>query len=202
MADRFYLSLWLKEYGEAQMLERFRTLLEAFPYSELRPGVQALRVHPLNWTEPLVVDHTFGEGAEISEALALAADFTHGDYAYEASVFWDLWVFRSNGGPAAWKRAARPVTLVCYGPDFEDGQAERGHLEVDFGLDTPFRAERDIPDAQARILTSDYRQRLQENIRKLLDLVRQLEERLPVGKRLLWIETGENFAEMIQKSLQ
>ena len=77
MADRFYLSLWLEEHQETRMLERFRVLLEAFPHSEVRPGVQALRVHPLNWTEPLVVDHTFREGAEIGEALALAAEFTH-----------------------------------------------------------------------------------------------------------------------------
>ena len=201
MADRFYLSLWLEEHQETRMLERFRVLLEAFPHSEVRPGVQALRVHPLNWTEPLVVDHTFRKGAEIGEALALAAEFTHGDYAYEASMFWDIWVFQTNGGPAAWRRVPRPVTLLCYGPDFEDGQAERGHLEVDFGPDTPFRADQDIPDAQARMLTGDYRQRLQENLVKLLEFVQQLEKRMPVEKRLLWTESGGNLAEMIRKSL-
>lgn len=200
MADRFYLSLWLKEQEEARMLERFRVLLEAFPYSELRPRVQALRVHPLNWTEPPVVDQTFREGAEIGDVLALAAEFLHVDYSYQASMFWDLWVFQTNGGAAAWRRAARSVTLLCHGPDFEDGQTERGHLEVDFGLDTPFRADQDIPDAQARMLTGDYRRRLQENLRKLMDFVHQLENRLPVEKRLLWTESGENFAEMMRKS--
>ena len=184
------------------MLERFRVLLEAFPYSELRPRLQGLCVHPFNWNEPAVLERQFLEGAEIGDALALAAEFLHSDYGYEASVFWDLWVFQRNGGPAAWKRAARPVTLVCYGPDFEDGQAQRGHLEVDFGVDTPFRADQDIPDAQARMLARDYRLRLQENVRKLLDFVRIVEKGLPVEKRLLWTETGQNFAEMIRKSLQ
>ena len=50
------------------------------------------------------------------------------------------------------------------------------------------------------MLTGDYRQRLQENLRKLLDFVHQLENRLPVEKRLLWTESGEDFAEMIRKS--
>ena len=37
MADRFYLSLWLKEDVEARMLERFRVLLEAFPSNSTFP---------------------------------------------------------------------------------------------------------------------------------------------------------------------
>ncbi len=202
MADRFYLSLWLKQYGEAQMLERFRALLEAFPYSQSRPMVHGLRVRPFNWSEHPVLEEDFGDGAETAHVLALASDFLHGDYAYEASAFWDLWVFQKNGGPAAWNKVARPVTLVCYGPDFEEGAAERGHLEVDFGLDTPFRADQMAPDADARAMAKDYRERLQENIRKLLDFVHDTGKRLPIEKHLLWTESGENFAEMIRQSLR
>ena len=132
----------------------------------------------------------------------LAAEFLHGDYAYESTAFWDLWAFQKNGGPAAWKQAAHPVTLLCHGPNFEDGRAEGGHLEVDFGSDTPFRADQALPDADARTLARDYRQRLQENMRKLLDFVGDVEKRLPVEKRLLWTETGENFAEMVRRSFQ
>ena len=51
------------------------------------------------------------------------------------------------------------------------------------------------------MLTGDYRQRLQENLVKLLEFVQQLEKRMPVEKRLLWTESGENLAEMIRKSL-
>lgn len=202
MPDRFYLSLWLKQYEEAHMLERFRVLLDAFPYSEPRPGIRGIRVHPFNWSEHPVLEEDFRDGAETGHALALAAEFLHEDCAYQASAFWDLWVFQKNGGPAGWKKAAHPVTLVCYGPEFEDGRAERGHLEVDFGLDTPFRANHNVPDAAARALARDYRERLQENIRKLLDFVHEVEKRLPLEKRLLWTETGENFAEMIRQSLR
>ncbi len=202
MAERFYLSVWLKEHEEANMLDRFRALLDAFPYSESRPRVRAIRVHPFNWHEHPVLEEDFRDGSEAGHALALAAEFLHSDYAYQVAAFWDLWVFQKNGGPGGWKKTAHPVALVCYGPDFEDSPAERGHLEVDFGLDTPFRAAQQLPDADARALASDYRQRLQENIRKLLDFVREVQQRLPVEKRLLWTESGENFADLIRQSLR
>ncbi len=202
MSDHFYLSLWLKDYEEAQMLDRFRVLLETFPYSKSRPLVQSIRVYPLSWSEHPVLEEDFAEGAETGYVLDLASEFLHGDYAYESTAYWDLWVFQKNGGPAGWKKVPRPVTLVCNGPDFDDGRAESGHLEVDFGLDTPFRAHQTLPDSGARASTRDYRERLQENMAGLLDFVRDVEKKLPVEKRLLWTETGENFAEMVRRSLE
>jgi len=163
MPDRFYLSLWLKDYDEAQMLERFRVLLDAFPYSRSSPRIRSFRICPLSWSEPLVVDEDFtGEGADIEYVLALAREHLHGDYAYEATAAWDLWVFQKNGGPAAWKQAPRPVRLICSGPQFEEGRAEEGHLQIDFGLDTPFRADQSAPDTEARAMARDYRERLRQ----------------------------------------
>jgi hypothetical protein len=43
---------------------------------------------------------------------------------------------------------------------------------------------------------------LQENIRKLLGFVHELDKRLPVQRKTLWTESGENFAEMIRQSLK
>ena len=200
MADKFYLSLWLKEYSEGQMLQRLGTLLETFPYSQQRPKARSLRVYPLSFNEHPVLEEDFPDGVETPQLLALAAEFLHGDCACEVGAFWDLWVFRKNGGPAAWKREPQAVSLFCYGPDFEEGAADRGHLEVDFGLDTPFRFGQRAPGAEARSLAGDYHLRLQENVTQLLDLIRALEKRLPVAKRWLWTETGGNFAEALKQS--
>lgn len=202
MADRFFLSVWLKDYDAGNMLDRFRVVLETFPYSESRPLIQSVQVHPLSFSEQPVLEEDFAEGAETQHVLALVSEFLHGDYAYEAVAYWDLWVFQKNGGPAAWKKVARPVTLLCFGPEFDEGEAEQGHLQVHFGLDTPFRADQQLPDAHARVMARDYRQRLQENIRKLLDFIRDLRNRLPTDKQVLWTESGENFAAMIRQSME
>lgn len=203
MADRFYLSVWLRDYDESQMLDRFGILLDTFPFSKSRPRVRSFRVYPLNWNEHPVVEEDFTEeGAEPAHIISLASEFFHGDYAYEAAGFWDLWAFQKNGGPAAWKQVPVLATLLCFGPEFEESGAERGHLEVDFGPDTPFRADQSLPDSDSRILTRDYRERLQENIRKLLGFVHELDKRLPIERKTLWTESGTNFADMIRQSLK
>ncbi len=57
------------------------------------------------------------------------------------------------------------------------------------------------PDELAQARTSPELElmqcRTQENIQQLVDFVRRLERRLPVVKKLLWSESGENLAEKI-----
>ena len=201
MPDHFYLSLWLRDFAEERMLDHFRVLLEAFPYSAERPGIQSIRVYPFDWSEHPVLEEDFFEGATAPHVIELASEFLHGDYAYESTAYWDLWLFQKNGGPASWKRAPCRASLICHGPEFDEA-AQHGHLEVDFGLDTPFRADQKVPDEVARNAVRDYRQRLQDNMRKLLEFAKVAESRLPVVKRLLWSETGENFAELVRRSFE
>ncbi len=202
MADHFYLSLWLKQHDDETMFDRFRVLLESFPYSRMKPLVRGLRVYPLDWGEQPALEENFPEGVVPETVVALASQVTHADYAYEVSAYWDLWTFVKNGGPAGWKLAPHAVRAVCYGTEFEEGRTDRGDLEIDFGLDTPFRADQQAPDAEARTLARDYRERLQENIRMLLDFIRDVTGKLPTEKKLLWCESGENFAEMIKQSFR
>ena len=203
MAERFYLGLWLRDHDGSNMLSHFRVLLESFPYSQTHPRLRGVRVYPLSWTEHPVLEEDFAEeGAELEHGLRLASDFLHDDYAYEAEAFWDLWIFQKNGGPGAWKVAPRLVRLLCHGPGFEEGAQNQGDLTVDFGLDTPFRAAEEPSDPRARVVTIDHRDRLKGNIEKLLEFVRVVNERLPVEKKLIWTESGENFAELIQRSFR
>ncbi len=202
MADHFYLSVWLTEQDESKMLERFGLMLDAFPFSSSKPLVRGLRVYAVDWSEHPALEEDFPEGVDVATTLQLAGEFLHADSAYQVDVYWDLWEFRKNGGPGGWKQAPHPVTVTCYGPDFEGDRAERGDFEVDFGLDTAFRADQLTPDAGARTLVHDYREKLQENIRRLLEYVRVITQRLPSERKMLWTESGENFAEMIKQSFR
>jgi hypothetical protein len=42
---------------------------------------------------------------------------------------------------------------------------------------------------------------IQSNIKSLLKLVHDLDDALPVETRLLWSESGENFAEKLHQAL-
>ncbi len=67
-----------------------------------------------------------------------------------------------------------------------------GNLRIEFGIDTHFLPQRDLPDNFYMT---------QSNITSLLKLVHDLDDGLSVDKRLLWTESGENFAEKLQEAL-
>src|ERR1035438_7432555 len=69
MADRLFISLWLKQWDEDLVLEAFRKLLEVFPYSARRPGVQMVTVQPVDWSEPPSFEQHFTPGASAAAVL-------------------------------------------------------------------------------------------------------------------------------------
>ena len=54
MADRLYLSLWVRGFTEHNMLRHWERLLRRFPFSRLQPGA-GLRVHGVALTEPPIL---------------------------------------------------------------------------------------------------------------------------------------------------
>ncbi len=105
----------------------------------------------------------------------------------------------SPEAPGKRRQVPSPVSLVCFGKEFADeGEEGRCDLQVNFGLDFAFVPD---PDELTHLQDSPEmemaRQRTQENIQQLLGFVRRLERRLPVAKKLLWSESGENLAEKI-----
>lgn len=166
MPDHLFLSVWLKRFDDQGVLDAFRKVLEDFPYSSNLPGIRYISVHPLDWSEPAALEQEFAGGADAAYVLGLVAEFQHPDCAYQAAAFWDL------------EESPQRVELIAYGPQFEDRDEERGHVEIDLGLETPFLSS-------------------QANVSKLISLVRTLTARLPVARRQLWTESGENFAEKI-----
>ncbi|MGH9646174.1 MAG: hypothetical protein ACRD4E_05085, partial [Bryobacteraceae bacterium] len=67
------------------------------------------------------------------------------------------------------------------------------NLRIDFGLDSKFLPAEDI-EGSLRIQ--------QSNLRSLLYLVSEIDKALPVERRLLWSESGANFAQVVEEALE
>ena len=185
MAYLLYLSYWLRGYTGNNMLRHFEKLLARFPYSTQTGGAAALRISAVSSQEPPVMERSFEEGAPVARILELAREFAHGDCAYEVTAWWDLWEF-----DGVWKLRPCEVTLICFGPEFSRDEEE--HLRIEFGIDSRFLPQPEHPNQAVHV---------RSNIQGLLRLVHELDDAMPVDRRLLWTESGENFAERLQAAL-
>ena len=203
MADLVYLNLWLNNFSESTMLQHWGSALAEFPVSATSPGVRSLAVYPFRWSETPILEQSFQEGADVDHVVGLTGEWLHADCAYQAQMNWDLWLQASSEAIAGKRQVPAPVSVVCFGQEFEDqGEEGRCDLQVNFGLDFAFVPEQDeltgtkagpeMPSAMELV-----KRRTQENIQLLLSFVRRLERKLPVAKKLLWSESEENLAEKI-----
>jgi hypothetical protein len=186
MSDRLYLSCWVREFSDSNMLRRFGKMLELFPFSKLAKGGPVLRVYALNYAEPPVLERAFDPGADVADMIAAARDFAQPDCCVEIEPAWDLWQYNGE-----WKVLPAPVTLSCFGSQFENESDD--DLRIDFGLDSKFLPSPDV-EGSLRIQ--------QSNLRSLLYLGAQIEKNLPLERRLLWSESGANFAEVLEETLE
>ena len=89
------------------------------------------------------------------------------------------------------------VSVACVGSGFDPEAPEnRGDIQINFGLDTPFLPPEPENGPAVRPIAPP--RPLQENVQQLLDYVHRLETKLPLLKKLLWCESGENLAEKIR----
>ncbi len=193
MADRLYLSLWFPSFSESEMLAKMVCVLRQFPFAAEHPGIGHVAVHPIAWEEPAVYEETFDFSAEPQAAVEKTGEFLHDDNAYEFEGLWDLW---SPGEDADWVQAPRKVRFIARGLNFDEGAYEQeGHIQVDFGLDTPFLYEdvRLTPLAEARV---------RDNVQKLVAFTTAVEKNCGVSARLLWSESDENLAQKLIARLQ
>lgn len=194
MADSLYLSLWFPGFAEADMMPRSLAVLRQFPFSAAEPGITYLAVHPVAWSEPTVLERRFNPGISPEEAVQIAGEFLHDDYAYSFEGAWDLWTPAPTG--EQWLVQPRRVRFIAHGLNFDESIYEQsGHLEVDFGLDTPFLFE----DVR---LTEATEQRVRANIQKLVDFTSKVEKNSGVSGRVLWSESEENLAQKLIARLQ
>jgi hypothetical protein len=193
MADPLYLSLWAPQFGESEMMARLLSVVRQFMFSTSRPGITALAIHPVSWSEPTILERRYHPGIAPEEAIAVLSDMLHEDYAYVLEGHWDLWVPDDNG---EWSVQARPVKFIAHGVEFDDGAyQDSGHIQVDFGLDTPFVFEEvDLTDASE--------QHVRANVQKLVNFTNALEKSSGISGRVLWSESEENLAQKLISRLQ
>ena len=197
MADRLYLSLWFSSFQEAEIMPRTLSVLNQFPFSSTRPGVGYLGVHGISWNEPVVFEEIFDDRATPEQAIEIASEHVHGDHAYEFGVAWDLWTPETGGGlDTTWRRNPQAVTFLAHGIDFEDGIfQEDGHIQIDFGLDTPFLYEELELDNVSE-------ERVKVNVQKLVEFTSAVERSSGISGRVLWSDSDENLVQKLIARLQ
>src|SRR6516162_10057069 len=196
MADSLYLSLWFPSFHAEEMMSRTLVVLRQFPFSAVREGITYLSVHPVAWSEPTVLEQKFTPGVSPEEVVELAGEFVHDDFALVFEAFWDLWVPNEDEHGEAWVQRPSAVRFLVHGVEFEEGTyTEDGHVEVDFGLDTPFLFE-------GIHMTTDMEMRIRTNVAKLVNFSNALERHCSVTGRVLWSESEDNMAQKLIAKLQ
>jgi hypothetical protein len=185
MADRLYVAYWLRGFAADNMLRHFEAALRKFPFSKLAEADSLVRLFAVSFSEPPVLEMPVPTPPNPAALVAAGKQFLHGDVCLQLETFWDLW-----GRDPDWKLRPARVQVACFGPDFEDvGDGE--NLRIDFGLETGF-----LPvDGEGMPM-------VRANIQSLLRLVHDLDEVLPVERRQLRSESGENFAAKLQEVLR
>ncbi|MEZ5353643.1 MAG: hypothetical protein R2762_13475 [Bryobacteraceae bacterium] len=184
MADRIFLSYWLRGYTEFNMLATFEKALRKFPQSRMKPET-ILRVVAVDFHEPAQTEHRFEELTDVSAFTRLFREFEHADCAYQVEAHWDLWRYDGD-----WSLGPVPVVFTAFGPLFASDLGEQ--ILVEFGLDSQFLPQPEIEGSLTPV---------RSNIRSLLHLDEDLRKVLAVDKRTLWSESGESLAETLQAAL-
>jgi len=193
MPDPLYLSLWFSDFSGPSMLPHMLAVLQQFPFSEQRPGVAYIAVQPVSWNEASVLERRFSPGISPEEAVVVAADLIHDDYAYVFDAYWDLWTPDKNGH---WTLAPSPVKFIVQGEEFEEGvQEETGQIQIDFGLDSFFVQE------NVR-LTDETEAKIRDNVLKLIEFTKKLEMKTRATSRRLWSESDESLPQKLIARLQ
>ena len=194
MPDPLYLSLWFPSFDVEEMLPRALAVMQQFPFSAVQPGISYVALHPVSWDEATVLEQRFRPGIAPSEAVQIASDLLHEDYAYLFEAFWDLWLLAEDG--KQWGRQPSGVKFLVHGLEFDDGAYQQdGHIEVDLGLDTPFLHE-------GVQLTDEGEARVRANVQKLVEFTTKAQQSSGASGRLLWSDSEENFAQRLITRLQ
>jgi hypothetical protein len=196
MADSLYFSLWFPSFHEAEMLPRAVSVMRQFLYSEVREGITYLSVHPVAWSEPTVLERRFNPGISPEEAAEVASEFAHDDFAFVFEAFWDLWVPNDDSEGDAWVQRPIAVRFIVHGVQFDEGiYADDGHMEVDFGLDTPFLFE-------GLELSAANEEHVRVNVAKLVAFTLAVQNNCKLSGRVLWSESESNLAQKLIAQLQ
>ena len=194
MADSLYLSLWFPSFDVEEMLPHALSVMRQFPFSAQKPGVTYIALHPVSWDEATILEQSYPRGIQPEAAVLAASDLLHEDYAYVFEGAWDLWML--GKGANEWLLQPSLVRFVVRGAEFDGGSyREEGHIQVDFGPDSPFLQEHVK-------LTEEAEMQVRANVQKLVDFTGNVEKHSGTSGRLLWSESEENLAQKLIARLQ
>jgi hypothetical protein len=194
MSDPLYLSLWFSDFSGPEMIPPALALLQQFPFSKQLPGITYVAVQPVSWNEATVLEQRFSPGITMEEAITIASDLIHDDYAYIFEAYWDLWSPEPSTG--LWQLVPTAIKFTVQGEEFDEGTYEQtGHIQADFGLDAPFLQE-NIE------LSEEGQAKIRENVGKLVEFTVKAEKNTRATARLLWSESEENLAQKLITRLQ
>jgi hypothetical protein len=185
MADQLYLSYWIQAADANRPLRLLELFLKTFPVSRLRPSA-LLRVYAINFQEAALTEQYFDDITTPQPLLELARKFQADDQAWQVELSWDIWQYQEE-----WRLEPARVAVKVFGAAFEREEGE--HILLELGVDSLFLPHPDL-EASARLIES--------NVRSLLRMVHEMDEKLPMERRRLWTESGENFAARLRKSLE
>jgi hypothetical protein len=167
------------------MLDHLAKLLAVFPFSRLRQGIRSLEVYALEYVEPPLLETVFNQEANVENVIEVARDHVHSDVAFLVEGYWELWRWRDE-----WKLEPSPISIECFGPDFIGDSDD--HLRLCLGVDEDFLLRDDAEGGTIAI---------RSNIKSLLRLAEEISRELPVERRRLWLESGEDFAARLEDQI-
>ena len=184
--------MWLPEPLAGWRTRYFEKILSTVPFSQREQPQSTLSIQAISQTEPALLERPFNGPVSVADISEVLKDYTGDDVAYRFESWWDLWQYNGQ----EWEIKPTKIALSSFGNEFDNGgtleSAEQEDLRVDFGVDTLF-----LPDPSLKGSS-----RLTEsNVKSLLKLVHDLEEALPLERRVLETESGENFAEKLARHL-
>ncbi len=220
MSNQSYLNVWCKSFSEDGTIDYFEKFLATVPLSASAPGFAYLVVCAIDGSEaPILEQDLRSVPLDAAGIIELAKDHLNSDVSYEVRGSWDLWVLNAQG---QWVSEPQPLEIFCHGEDYDEGfWRENGHFEVNLGFEHLFtghagllgirRGQRAPAQSleEARFLETmawpenleRYQEKTRENIRRLLDWVRNIEKALPVERLRLWSEGEENFEARLEEIL-
>jgi hypothetical protein len=213
MANLSYLSVWCRDFSEERILETFGAFLGTVPFSMAKPGFTHFAVRAVDSSEWPVFEHDLRTAPFDAEGIVeLAKDHLHSDCSYEVNCAWDLWVW--DVATDRWTLDPQPLELFFRGEDYDNAiWREQGHIEVNLGFEDIFtghagllgiasgeKAPAESPEEPHFLEVmawpenlQRYREKTQENIRKLMDWVREIERAVPIERVRLWSEGEGDF---------
>lgn len=220
MANYAYLNIWCRNFSTAGMLDLYERVLRLFPASVEKPGLYAFTIRGLSLQESPMLEQDASSPLAPATVIAMAREFLHDDYAYEAAGYWDLWHCSMAQEGINWRTIPTRVEFACQGVNYDAVVfRESGHFSLQLNFEHLYIGHAELlvdtlsqPAAGAEKLEQEflrlmadapqreqYRHRTRANAHKLLHYVEELETRLPIERRRLWSEGEADFEEKMRR---